>query len=628
MVFVISDTSGKKDEASEDKANLLRGIKLQGSFPEVPLMLMLLQHESREIARSVGLPANISCAMADIKNKFFWQSCRCKGWNTLLGNLMQTLDDDEIKQLEGEERSEWLHEYLQGMGNELYGFLPKKELHGRRVADLTRQAFQRSGVCIVAAQVDGKILPAPLKRRIGPDTVLFALAQNAEDFAEWEQEGQDWEAVFSRSGRVAYDQLVGGVLSGRDKPLSLAHVEATPPGKNGISARGGDGNQVATAAAARHDYGSFAPPEEARLVELMEQKAKNIIDNAEMAPFVVLVDQSQDWQSLVPFLLQSRAAYMPYEMPIIVLSSVMPPPSIVARLAFESDPGFACIRGCVHLAHDLRRAGVEECSTIVCLGSDSLAGASADCAEMEMAAMLDAETVMLHRILQSIVLDKAVMILEFKRIQNMRLLSQSRQSKKDALPEAPRSSSSWFCWPRPGDLNPCKQITSSAHRSHPQHQSTSFLIDPRVAAGEIFSGHFLGAMLARAFYAPGIVQVMDALMGGTEDYSDDFMLPWQVRLAEEDVGTTYGDLFAKFVEHPRHCLLPIGLLRAFDVQGQKPYVWTNPVASTVLRSTDLLYVLADSNFGKAENTRPLLPLAGDRERTRTFANRARSTMMA
>merc|ERR1712048_658022 len=76
----------------------------------------------------------------------------------------------------------------------------------------------------------------------------------------------------------------------------------------------------------------------------------------------------------------------------------------------------------------------------------------------------------------------------------------------------------------------------------------------------------------------------------------DGFLPWQVRIRPQDVGRSYGEVFCELVMDPNHPVLPLGILRQSETC--RPYVWTNTSSNARLRSSDLMYVLGDSRFGK------------------------------
>lgn len=388
------------------------------------------------------------------------------------------------------------------------------------------------------------------------------------------------------------------------------------------------------------------------LVKLNEY-ARNIMENAEEAPFVLLIDQAKSWQTVMPFLAQSRRDYMPFTMPIIVLSESPPSPSVTSTLTFEGDGLTGAVIGSSNKATDLLAAGVRQCSIIVCLGQDASCSTQPS---REMVAMLDADVLMLHRMLSRLGLSDKAMIFEFKRTANMRLLPQletpsslSLRTLRDEVASAdPRVARGFFmgdgdegysatemqrpwhrrlvdffkclcccCWSLTSEAvgtrysradTEARASTTSKEEVSATRDDVAWYLDPRFAAGEVFSPHFLGALMAHAFYTPGVLEVMQALLIPSD--GEDAFLPWQIHLSQEYIGGTYGFLFREMVSHPAHPVLPLGLLRMTE-GGIKPYVVTNPAGDTRLLETDLLFVLGDRRFGEAAYADGSLPLSGN-----------------
>ena len=62
------------------------------------------------------------------------------------------------------------------------------------------------------------------------------------------------------------------------------------------------------------------------------------------------------------------------------------------------------------------------------------------------------------------------------------------------------------------------------------------------------------------------------------------------------VGLSFGDLFNDLLM--KHEILAIGIFRddiSDELENTLPFVYTNPLSSLLLKSTDLVYVLASEN---------------------------------
>jgi len=360
---------------------------------------------------------------------------------------------------------------------------------------------------------------------------------------------------------------------------------------------------------------SDSDPISGQLVSTLAMRAADIRARAMEAPFVLLLAQ-RSWSSAVSFVRQSRAGYLPFDMPIVVLCPKVPAQDVAEALDLEGDTNLGAVRGSASLASDLLRSGASECSTIVCVGQEA---EDESYLGSELIAMLDADVVMLQRMLERVGLADKPTILEFKRAQNMQLLPRkdpsgaareeaevaSRReaeeqplldSRSPSAPEKPRplegAAAGLGAWWRGR-----KAPRSSAH--------LAFHLDSRFASGEVFTAQPLGCLFAQAFHTPGALEVMQALI--VPDETDEHAkLPWQVRLRPDQVGATYGTAFEECVGAG---VLPMGLLRWAD-SNERPYVWTNPSSSTVLQEGDLLFVLGDRYYGSLAFEAGLLPLSG------------------
>merc|ERR1719387_783090 len=104
--------------------------------------------------------------------------------------------------------------------------------------------------------------------------------------------------------------------------------------------------------------------------------------------------------------------------------------------------------------------------------------------------------------------------------------------------------------------------------------------------------------MADAYYTPGIVEVMQALVMPDET-DDDGIYPWLMRILPQHIGMTYGEMFRAVVTDSDHPVLPLGLFQMFEKpETGRGYVWTNPKSSVTMRRSDMIYVLGLRTFGK------------------------------
>lgn len=765
LVLIVANTLGFVDPIEEDKENLLRALSLSRDFPKVQMRLMLLMPESKETALQIGIPTTSCFSVNEMKSNLFWQSCRCRGWTTLLSNLMITSDSD-IASEQDMNNFPWLREYIDGMDQEVYGFLAAEQFHGLPFRKWCIDVYQKASMCIFAAQIGGKIILAPLQqlRYVDKETVFFVLAPDdtaLKDFKVPDSE-TNWRDVFLEK-RMAFQNHFenvsaptsddGSSLMARDATGSLASFMAGPTtdgtgslapqqlrnatlqqrksiraglmGMDSSFGREKSTNSVAfgslsmAAGAASVGFKSvtrksvfstvlptplptpglmaatrrstrraglgfpdvsnvlFAArlstpllegideddgrdssrqtlmqteliaaerrskfiancqgraskavkirsqdlnPQNAKIdadiKEELEQKATDIIDEADNHPFTLILNLSGQWHHVAHFIVHSRAEYLPFQMPIIILGMQEPPAEVADQLELvdndENSIGF--VLGSPSWVPDLIRAGVMECSIIVCPSEQATATTATG---GERTAMLDADVVVLHRVLETLGVSDKSLILEFKRIHNIRLLPNVSPSQGGSVSvhqatekgSPPQKSGGLRSFLSPAFLtNLLLGGASDATTTLPHW------CDPRFASGMIFTQQVLGSLLARAFHTPGIVEVMQALAMPDEDdlYG---IFPWLISLPSRYTGITFGELFSRLVEDSVHPVMPVGLYRAFDPKAANGnqadgYVLTVPDVSVVIHSSDFVYVLGDRQFGSCAYDQGLLPLSG------------------
>jgi len=127
--------------------------------------------------------------------------------------------------------------------------------------------------------------------------------------------------------------------------------------------------------------------------------------------------------------------------------------------------------------------------------------------------------------------------------------------------------------------------------------SDTYMNHPRFASGGVWTASCLGALLARAYYTPGWIELLEALVLGSSTGQTSW--PWQISLPRELSGSTYGDLTVSFLEKTNSSLV-VGLYRkCWPMAGNGAcYLVTNPPVDTALRDDDLIIVLGTEAFAK------------------------------
>jgi len=109
----------------------------------------------------------------------------------------------------------------------------------------------------------------------------------------------------------------------------------------------------------------------------------------------------------------------------------------------------------------------------------------------------------------------------------------------------------------------------------------------RFAAGRILPKPYIAAMFSMAYYTPGILELVEAVINPAKTKQSN--LVWTLPVPPEFEGRAYKELFAHFIGLGT---IPLALLRG--VTGPIPYVCAKlPLATTLVEREDALYLLAD-----------------------------------
>eukprot|EP00747_Dinoflagellata_sp_TGD_P054032 gnl/TRDRNA2_/TRDRNA2_148788_c0_seq3.p1 gnl/TRDRNA2_/TRDRNA2_148788_c0~~gnl/TRDRNA2_/TRDRNA2_148788_c0_seq3.p1 ORF type:complete len:518 (-),score=89.99 gnl/TRDRNA2_/TRDRNA2_148788_c0_seq3:28-1581(-) len=377
-------------------------------------------------------------------------------------------------------------------------------------------------------------------------------------------------------------------------------------------------------------------------LQLLEAHTNKIRGNSQGVPFITLIELSTSWRNIALFIQESRQSWLPSRTPIIVLCPALPTKKLLEQLNLLDDSRIGVVTGTAKWVPDLVRAGIEEASCVVCPAVE-LSPTSTD----EKAA-IDSDAVMLFLSLDKLgVTTKAVSLFEFKRINNVGLLpmrgvessffdvkaanvevdiqvqppwrrNKSPLSDADANgrnkspPAAPKTESADEAKTSPGGV--LTYMWNKLHQEPPDRKPRfgfSLNNQSRYIAGQVYSPSAMGAMLARACYIPGIMEVMQVLIM-PEAAGDMFV--WQILPTESMLNRKYGECWFELIRDPLGPALALGMYRflteAEELLEDDPpigYVMTNPAPDTVVSSSDLIYVLASASWGRSMYQRGLIP---------------------
>lgn len=691
IVLADTVKNSDEDADLQDKQNILRALSICSSYPAAPLRLALLSADSRALAIHAGIQPQRCFAIDEVGALLFWQSCRCIGLSTLVSNLVVTTGKREVDEIRRGRRigdhkeapSRWREEYTNGMAHEVYGFLPCKRLCGRSFRELVEEAYLEESIIVFAIQREGEIKIAPLmdQMEITHDTVLFALATDASALRNFRSDkGPDWRALFYKNRYSMYARYrrttkkANGSLNlrglpskseimprnnSRDsdagEPLLLDHSDTLQTKASTVRFDLRTSQEV-PASEAEHDAGTISRAHSryslvaamARVTEtlrhddqtrnqealsvqhvgVLSQHAQQIRDNHQHSNFIVFVELCKSWRRVALFLKESRKSWLPQHTPIIILHPSAPPSEIIQDLGLMNDATIGAVIGSYESVSDLVKAGILEAQVIVCPAPTQIVGSTSDMLDVESPSMVDAQSVLLYKMLEGLDVSKHAMTLfEFNQIDNVRLLSKGEEDNQFSEAESemlseeiPMMKTLTHRYERPKDIGRCQSAMKAVSDmcKAPRKLKNALLAEApyiptfggtlcgnsKFVSGEVFSPIAMGSMLANAFYTPGIMEVVQALVAPSAD-RDTFI--WQIHACPETmVGHTFSRCWQDLLSADRGGpALALGVYRfvedcdleADEYDFPPGYVVLNPCQDDKVRSTDLIYVLASSAWG-------------------------------
>jgi len=160
MVFVLANIFTATPDA-EDEQNILCASSMLKNHPNLPLRVMLLRPESRQMALNLGLDMNICFAINEWKANMLSQSFRVEGFITLVLNL--TRKSDELPLRVGgtlppsTKPDTWEEDFMSGAATNLEGWLVPEELAGKTFHEAASVMYLKFHVYMLGVQIDGKV---------------------------------------------------------------------------------------------------------------------------------------------------------------------------------------------------------------------------------------------------------------------------------------------------------------------------------------------------------------------------------------------------------------------------------------------------------------------------------------
>jgi len=623
MAFVLADSLCRHPD-EEDQANILRAISLHRAAPKMRMRVMLLRPSNKIKAISVGLPVRMCYAFNELKSNLLAQSCRCPGYSTLLMNLNTT--DEEVRQIYDSPRkyamlAVWQQMYAAGALKTVTGCILADEHVGHTFAQVCHHIFMAIGNMPLAAQINGKLVVAPLEHIMQTDDVIFVIAPAGAHLKKSAKHTEHGDLIDYRD-HFAHNQLTMSIEDSRNdnvkvvfqeeesikqpiktrltstnrkkapsvmqqslmlpqfaasKGLLQAQTEADPIQEHFEVENATHGNERITQYIAA-EFGQAALEKRNRDVNTRRKEealaARDFITAG--GHILLLISQSELlWQQMLAFIRPLRAPYLATTKPIVVLTPVFPPKS-----TWDLFPDVAFIEGSPTQRDDLEMVGAVQASRVILL-----AGPPRDGQERNLA---DSDATLVSSTVERLSLEAGVPLnfglYEYVDPDNIQLVSQAPSTALDS------------------------QIDSGASEAVPDEVASAFL-SARYASGRICAPSVLGSVFGQAFETLGMLELCEAMLMPSRRGQTCY--PYLFSVPPGFVDHSYGDLVAGCLTDgleiiPNESVLIIGLYRrfadiddSFDAETDFSFVLTNPPAEEPLLAHDQMYVFASEAWGKA-----------------------------
>ncbi|KAK3257873.1 hypothetical protein CYMTET_33055, partial [Cymbomonas tetramitiformis] len=168
--------------------------------PEVPLRLVLLRPENREIASKFKIHRSNCYALNEFKSNLLAQSMRCPGITTFLLGLTHYPSEVNTKLVA---TNSWITEYNAGTCHQIYGGMLREEFISMTFISAVEKIYNKCGALLVAVQREGRIITNPGKSAsITINMVVFIIATSHSQLFDIVNPGSKWMEVFRKHRRA------------------------------------------------------------------------------------------------------------------------------------------------------------------------------------------------------------------------------------------------------------------------------------------------------------------------------------------------------------------------------------------------------------------------------------------
>ncbi|CAD8212795.1 unnamed protein product [Paramecium octaurelia] len=534
------------DSHSADHKNILIGLLIKKFVNHltgcnIRLCMQLIKPESKmHYKQSLGVKqiTDQIIVVEEFKMNLMAKSCFCPGIITLLGNLV-TSAGEQKESLD----SEWLTQYTDGMGHEIYRTDLSSKFQGKTFSEVAAIVYNEFSGILFGLELDfGKqaiitlnpgvfIIPIQCKVHayiICQDKKVADLVatydMTTEEIANYHfQLSQPNSDKDKLNEEEEENQVEDHLLSGKDQLDDQYIIEK--------------------------DYLLLNEP-----VSLMDATSIFLLEQPEINNHIVVCGIHP---SIYYFLLPLRAKYLK-EIQYVVILAPEKPTDIWEYI--NRFPKVKFVQGSPLISEDLQRASIHCADKAVIFAQSSDANKTET--EDFLDQMHDAESIFIYKAIKKINPSIQIMI----------------------------------------ELVSSSNIQFLLDKDYKYQNDFKYELTPLQASGEVYISAMIDTLTCQAYYNPHIVTILQQILTGmrqsnqiTQAIVVDLEIKdsnlYQVPVPEDYLNKTFGELF-NYLSIERH-LIPLGLYRlAKAVDNKHPYVYTNPPAETTLTPRDKVFVLA------------------------------------
>ncbi|KAJ3414468.1 potassium channel, sub T, member 2 [Chytridiales sp. JEL 0842] len=528
-VYIMADRKAPVAR-KEDERNTLRAWAIHEYAPEVPLFLSNLLPETESYQEQTTTA--VLC-VDDLKQLILAQTTLYSGAATLIINLVHKLIPADSYDYP------WKAQYGDGAGNELYSTPVNSVLVGQGFSQTAFYLYREFQVILIG-----------LQSTLGCKTGYHYMLNPGRDYMIQEK---DTLIIIAQS------------------PLDIKKINrlTLDQFKNSLSANSGefDENTFKTCRFDANDADKSPDCEKSpnkaklRMADCILKSANDMVGH--------LLVCTGDY-NVFKFLCSMRASHRLSDeyYPIVLLCTV--PPTDEEFEYLNRFPDIYFVIGDPRFKRDLLRAGLNGAEKVLIM---NLTGRDTD-------DFSDSGALMVSHLIYSMYSSKGqkkTVILDLSRRTNINYLSPAAKKSKKTIQ------------------------SQSAISTTLVDEGLDYLSAPVFAAGRVIVASMLDCMLYQLVKNPTVLEVVKQLCGvrTAKDVKLDKQMNinpahlCQVNVPDSLVGRPFVELFDEF--SIRHGVVPIGIYRASDNDGlgnRLPFVYTNPLASLLLKENDVVYVLA------------------------------------